>query len=352
LCIILLNCANNRITKFAFASLVISTQADDSMSLLGIDLGGTKLTLALFTESGELVHKETVLLDKTGGEATGRFIREKTNNMMKIAREKADPVQSIGVSVPGISRKQSGTVWAPNIPGWQDYPLLEELRLVSDGVPVQIEGDRSCYVLGERWQGKARNCDHFIFLAIGTGIGAGIMINGQVLDGVNGSAGSIGWMTMHPSWMEEYGKHGFFECWASGEGMIRLTKSKLNDHPGYKGPLREKEASALTTRVLFEAAEQEDSLAKDIIQTCISLWGMAIANLVSLFDPAMIVLGGGVFGPAARYLPDIQQQALKWGQPQSMPKTEITLSALGSDAGVYGAGFLALSSLQPKQSGN
>ena len=322
------------------------------MSLLGIDLGGTKLTLALFDRSGNILQKDTSLLEKTGGSATASFIKEKVAHLMQTSASQKSPVQAIGISVPGISRKQSDTVWAPNIPGWTNYPLLKEIQSATNGIPIQIESDRTCYVLGERWKGKAQGYDHLVFLAIGTGIGAGILVNGQVLDGAHGSAGSVGWMTMHPSFMTEYGLHGFFECWASGEGMIRLTRKKMEENASYIGGLRQLNETTLTTRSLFEAADQQDPLATDVIQTCVSLWGMGIANLSSLFDPSMVVLGGGVFGPAAKYLPKIREQALKWGQPQSMPVTEITISALGTDAGVFGAGFLALQALNQSSTGN
>lgn len=322
------------------------------MSLLGIDLGGTKLTLALFDQSGNIQQKETALLEKTGGHATASFIKEKIAHLMLLAADQKNPVQAIGISIPGISRKQTGTVWAPNIPGWTNYPLLEEIQSIAKGIPIQIESDRTCYVLGERWKGNAQGRDHLVFLAIGTGIGAGILSNGNVLDGAHGSAGSVGWMTMHPSFMAEYGLHGFFECWASGEGMIRLAQRKMEENAAYLGPLRQLNETNLTTRALFQAADEKDPLATDVLQTCISLWGMGIANLASVFDPSMVVLGGGVFGPAAKYLPEIKQEALKWGQPQSMPITEITVSALGSDAGVFGAGYIALQALNQSSTGN
>ena len=93
---------------------------------------------------------------------------------------------------------------------------------------------------------------------------------------------------------------------------------------------------------MLDAAEAGDALAAEVVECAIELWGMAVANLVSLFDPEMIVFGGGVFGPAARYLPRIRDEAVRWAQPISMLSVRIELSRLGSDAGLYGAGRLAL----------
>src|SRR5690606_9992924 len=103
-------------------------------------------------------------------------------------------IVSIGISVPGIVRSEKNTVWAPNIPGWEDYPLYDEVESFSENIPIKIENDRGCYILGEVWKGNAKGTKHSIYLAIGTGIGAGILIDGDVLQGFNGIAGSIGWM--------------------------------------------------------------------------------------------------------------------------------------------------------------
>src|SRR5678810_995824 len=102
------------------------------------------------------------------------------------------------------SNSKNGTVWAPNIPGWDNYPLLEEMRKISGDIPVSVESDRSCYILGEMWQGNAKGTGNAIFLAVGTGIGAGIVVDGNVLHGANDIVGAIGWMALHHPYKEEY----------------------------------------------------------------------------------------------------------------------------------------------------
>jgi glucokinase len=117
--------------------------------------------------------------------------------------------------------------------------------------------------------------------------------------------------------------------------------------PTYAGRLREAEArGALTTAAVFQAADAGDELAKRVLDNAIAFWGMAAANYVSLFDPEIVVFGGGVFGPAARYLDRIYAEALLWGQPISMPKVKLAVSTLGGDAGLLGAGHLALRALE------
>src|SRR5690606_7336356 len=119
------------------------------------------------------------------------------------------------------SRNKSGTVWAPNIPGWEDYPLKAELEAVLNRIPVSIDSDRACYILGEYWKGAAQNCEDAIFLAVGTGIGAGILADGRILRGAGDIAGAIGWMALDHPYQEKYIPCGCFEYQASGDGVAR-----------------------------------------------------------------------------------------------------------------------------------
>lgn len=135
------------------------------MALLGIDLGGTKLCFAIFDESGTLSDKQVIALRNRSGGDVGNII---TTQILKLINSNIDPIHSIGISVPGIYRIKTGTVWAPNIPGWDDYPLLAEVKKVSKEIPVTIDSDRACYILGEAWQGNAKQCKDAIFLAVGT----------------------------------------------------------------------------------------------------------------------------------------------------------------------------------------
>src|SRR5688500_12350121 len=152
------------------------------MPVLGIDLGGTKLATALFSESGEMISKEVIALERRTGKQVGKLI---TESVKKYFAGKNSSVRSIGVSVPGIAHAKTGTVWAPNIPGWEDYPLLKEIEDVAGKAAVSIDSDRACCMLGEVWQGNARGCKDAIYLAVGTGIGAGILIDGKILRGAH-----------------------------------------------------------------------------------------------------------------------------------------------------------------------
>lgn len=315
------------------------------MSVLGIDLGGTKLAVAEFSEGGELLSKDVIALEGRTGKDVGRLITNAVAAKMDTAISKAT---SIGVSVPGIARAKTGTVWAPNISGWDDYRLVEEIRSVAGNIPVNIDSDRACCMLGELWQGSARGTNDAIYLAVGTGIGAGVLVDGKILRGAHDIAGSVGWMALDKPFEKKYIACGCFEYYASGDGIAKLTRELLAAELTYEGILRKYSFEKLSAHHVFEAYEKGDELALRVFSECIQYWGMAVANLISIFNPEKIIFGGGVFGPALRFLKEIEDEARKWAQPISMTQVTFEASGLGSDSAIYGAGFLALKNLSPK----
>jgi glucokinase len=312
------------------------------MSFLGIDLGGTKLALALFTSEGEILKKEITPLDKRAGSQAGSFIIEKISGFIEYGISAGNKIEAIGVSVPGIFRSRTGTVWAPSIKGWDDYPLLKEIKDVVGDIPVKIDNDRACYILGEVWKGNARGCKDAIFLSVGTGIGAGILINGDILQGSGDISGCIGWMSMLVPFKKEFKECGCFEYFASGEGIARMAKEALAKNSDDDGILSKLALEKITSRDVFDAYKKGDKIAAGVILQCVEFWGVAVANLVSLFNPEKIIFGGGVFGPALPLLHDIYNEALKWAQPVAIKDVILTGSELHGDAGLYGAGHLAI----------
>lgn len=313
------------------------------MSIIGIDLGGTKLAVALLSESGMILSKEVITLDNRKGNEVGELIRDQ---IKKYIVSEGSGLQSIGVSVPGISRAKTGTVWAPNIGGWEDYPLLKEIKQVAEDIPVSIDSDRACSILGEQWQGNAKGCKDAIYLAVGTGIGAGILIDGRILRGAHDIAGAVGWMALKKPYEKKYNSCGCFEYYASGEGIAKLTREILQQEPSYGGILKEYAPDKITAHHVFGAFESKDPVAVQVIGECIEYWGMAVANLISIFNPEKIIFGGGVFGPAIKFIPFIKDEATRWAQPISLTQVSFEQSGLNGDASIYGAGFLALKNIR------
>jgi glucokinase len=312
------------------------------MAVIGLDLGGTKLAAALFSPTGEPLRREAVELAGRGGRAVGDLIVDQARQLHEAAAMAGTPAQAMGIAVPGIYRAGSGTVWAPNIPDWDDFPLVAELQAALPDLAVRVDSDRACAVLGETWAGHARGCRNVVFLLVGTGIGAGILAEGRVLRGVGDVAGAVGWMALDRPHQVNYEAVGCFEHHGSGPGLARAVRELLARDLAYDGPLRQRDPASLTARDVFAAYDAGDPLAARVLDEAIGYWGMAVANLVSVFNPEMIVLGGGVFGPAARFLDRITDEARRWAQPISITQVRLEVTALGSDAVLYGAGRLAL----------
>lgn len=297
--------------------------AGRSVAAVGVDLGGTKLATALFAANGTILRKSTTALNGRGGAAAGGLVCREITRALQFAAAKRLSIQAIGVAVPGVVWRE-GTVWAPNIPGWEKYPLRQEIvaALGRRRLAVRIESDRVCSILGEAWKGAARGCADAIFLAVGTGIGAGILVDGRVLRGADGLAGAVGWMALRRPFLSAYKECGCFERHASGRGLAES-------------------AGARDARAVFAALRRGDAGARATTRQAIQLWGMAAANLVSLFNPEKIIFGGGVFGPAGQFLDEIRAEAEKWAQPLAMKRVRLEISALAGGAVLCGAAWVA-----------
>lgn len=318
------------------------------MAVIGIDLGGTKINGAVFDNEGNRLHQAAHLLGKRKGVEVGQLVAHSIRELLQTSA--GCDIQAIGICVPGISDTKTGRVWAPNIPGWESYPLQEEIENLLDNpsVWVEIAGDRSCYILGETWKGAAQGAQDALFIAVGTGIGIGILANGRILEGHAGISGAAGWLALDSRYEADYAQYGCFESHASGNGIARCAQRLLKDDTLlYKESLlREYPVENVTAHEVFDAWAKNDALAVQVIERAIQLWGMAAANAVSLFNPEMIVWGGGVFGPAAQLLDRIYEEACRWAQPIAIKQVRFEVSRLSGDAGLYGAGRLALMSVE------
>lgn len=316
--------------------------AEQKQAVIGLDLGGTKLASALFDTDGKPIVRRSLALNQRAGPAVGELIVSQIRRLLETASQRKLSVRAVGICVPGIARPQTGRVWAPNIPGWDDYPLKAEIKAsVSDqAVKVAIDSDRSASILGEVWQGAARDCRNAIFLAVGTGIGAGILVDGRVLHGAEGIAGAIGWLALARPFRAEYTACGCFETHASGDGIAKMAAQAAADRKGYRGPLAD--VAPLSAHGVFTAYEHGDEIAREVLAEAVAYWGMASANLISLFNPEKLVFGGGVFGPATRFLDAIATEARRWAQPVAIERVVFEPSQLEGNAALYGAAYLAL----------
>ncbi|MBC8490939.1 MAG: ROK family protein [Candidatus Marinimicrobia bacterium] len=315
------------------------------MAVIAIDLGGTKSSAALVSPDGSVLIRDKVEITRKSGTLVSKILQKQIQTLYTKALRSGQDVSGIGVSVPGIYYSQTGHVWAPNIPGWKDYPLQQELQNTIPDIPVKIDSDRAAYILGETWLGAARGCRNAVFIAVGTGIGAGIMVDGTILRGHADIAGATGWMSLTPTFRSEYTRFGCFEYHASGDGLARVARDMVNEDQDYYGLLRNPLPEHISSYDVFEAFTAGDALAQEVINQAIKFWGMVTANFISLFNPEIIVFGGGLFGPAIQFIPLIIKEAQRWAQPIAFNQVRIEGSKIGGEAGLYGAAKIALSVL-------
>jgi len=306
---------------------------------LGIDVGGTKVSAALFTDSGEISHRQKAPLDTTGADESAAQIAA----LIAEYEDAGRAPRTIGIAIPGVVFHDSGRVWAPNIPGWDHFPLLDRLRDVT-GARLILDSDRAAYVLGEQWCGAARGAEDVVFLAVGTGIGAGILVDGRLCRGAGDIAGAVGWFALTPEFRAAYAQRGCFESEASGTAVGEHARELLDSQPSdFIRGLVENDLNRVTAEIVVEAARRGDAVAQRTLDHAARYLAMGIANIVSILNPEIVVLGGGLMQAGELLLDPIKKEFTRWAQPIAAGQVRLELSALGEDAGLFGAGRLAWS---------
>ncbi len=313
------------------------------MAAIALDIGGTKIAGAIFLPDGTLVVENRELIGERVGNEVGELAAGILMQLLDEAAGRALSIEGVGVCIPGVVYSRTNLVWAPNIPGWDDYPLYDQLRSVMPkGMPLYIEDDRACHMYGEMWLGAAKECHSAIFVAVGTGIGAGIVMDGRLLHGAGDIIGATGWMALEPPYKEEFDACGCFEYYASGNGIGARARDAVRLDATYTGVLRNKSVEELTAHDVFAAYKENDPIAIAVLRKAVQMWGMAAANYVSLLNPQKIIWGGGVFGPASIFIEDIYKEACKWAQPISIKQVEFVHTQVSGNAGLLGAAYLPI----------
>ncbi|HUI41264.1 MAG TPA: ROK family protein, partial [Terriglobia bacterium] len=267
-----------------FQKTVIAGQLMGRCALV-VDLGGTKIAVARVEDTGRVTHQRQAPTPPAGGMAVVESIVE------LLRRLPAKGAVAIGIGVPGLAYPD-GVVWAPNLRGWERMPLGELLGRRFH-LPVVVDSDRNAFVTGEAWQGSAKRCRDVVFVAIGTGIGAGIISGGRLIRGFGELAGCLGWMAVHDRFLPEYRAVGCLEFHAAGPGIAREARRVFHQ------PL---EAREVVTR-----ARAGDAAAVKVIAQAGHFLGLGLANLVDILNPQMIVIGGGVAGAGNLLLEPAQE---------------------------------------------
>ncbi len=308
--------------------------------VLAVDLGGTKVAAALVTTSGTVAQRRQEPTLQAGPEAGITQIVHMLQTLL--AEGGIDPaaVQGVGLGIPAVlERETDHVIWAPNLAGWRNVALRPALesRL---GLPVYVEYDGHTAVLGEWWVGAGRGYQSVVDVIIGTGIGGGMILDGRLFRGHDRLAGAAGWfaLTTEAGQTDDRGQAlGHWESLAAGPGIAQLARRLLAGEVRSGLPAEE-----LTAKAVFEAARVGDPLARQVVDRVAGLIGLGVANIVSLVNPEVVILGGGIGAQGDLLLPGVREVVQQWAQPISAGSTLITSSQLGVDAGLLGAAYAAI----------
>jgi len=308
-----------------------------SRVVIGVDLGGTNLRTALITSEGDILDKRKEATHASDG--WGKIVKRLVQNIerqQEIAAQKGIAVAAVGVGSPGVIQVDKGiVVKSPNFPDWNNLPLKDELEKVLR-LPVMIENDANAAALGEQWRGAGMGIGSMILLTLGTGVGGGIVLNKQIWHGADGMAGELGHMTIIPDGRKcGCGNTGCLEMYASARGIVQSYQDALG--ASEKGVRPE-----ISSAQVYQEANKGNARAVKVMQDMGRILGIGIANLINIFNPEMVVIGGGVRDAWPLFIDSTRTEIRKRAFEVPAARTQILPSKLGDDAGTVGAAATAL----------
>lgn len=305
----------------------------------GVDLGGTTVKIAYFCEDGTLISKWEI---PTRTEEQGKNILPDIAASIKAYMAEngiaKDSLMGVGIGVPGPVDR-TGTVNKCINLGWGVFNICDALSQLVD-MPVKAGNDATVAALGECWMGGGKGYQNAVFATLGTGVGGGIVINGQVIHGTHGCGGEIGHMVLNSQETQpcNCGKYGCVEQYCSATGVVRLATRHL---AAYDTPSSLRSLEKITCKDVFDAAKAGDACAEAILDRFYRYLGEFLAGVSCVVDPEVIVLGGGV-SKAGKPLLDGARKYFDQFVFHAARNIRFELAALGNDAGAYGAFKLLL----------
>lgn len=320
------------------------------MLYLGIDLGGTHIGCGLVNEAGEILCKaEVPTLAERPFEQVVRDMAQCALDLIEQSRHQLAQLSAVGIGIPGLADNHTGNVIFCTNLGWKDTPLTSELQRYLP-LPVYIENDATVAGYAESVAGVSRNSSSSVFLTLGTGVGAGIVINGTPWTGAHGVASEIGHLTLVADGIPcTCGKNGCIERYCSATAIIRMAKEVCLQKPDCGLAKRvEGDLSRLSAKVVFDGARDGDEDAKRIFEQYCAYLTMTINNVISFLDPEVIVLGGGVSRAGDFLLNRVKEMIPQYLMYKTLDYADICLAELGNEAGIIGAAMLARNAAKGK----
>ncbi|ACZ09914.1 Glucokinase [Sebaldella termitidis] len=309
---------------------------------VGIDLGGTNTKIGVVDKEGNKIFTTTIKTESIDGyEISLNRIADILKENLKEYEITLDKVGGVGIGVPGPVVQTRIVKFFANFPWPENLNLAEEFEK-RIGLKVRADNDVNVITLGEMWKGAGKGHSNVLGIAIGTGIGGGIILNGQLVSGKNGTGGEIG----HTKLVRDgklcgCGQKGCWEAYASATGLIREAQGRLIVNK--KNQLYEMtKGRELEAKDVFDAAKAGDKFSVDIVDYEAEYLAMGISNLLNTLDPEIVVLGGGVSLAGDFLIDRVKESLKKYALPSALEGLKIVQAELGNDAGILGAAYLAM----------
>lgn len=307
---------------------------------VGIDLGGTNTKIGLLDEDGNILFSTIV---KTESEQGLEKTVERLANILKIQVSNLnisfEDVAGVGLGVPGpVANGRIVKFWA-NFPWPVDVDLAAEFEKHL-GVSVKVDNDVNVITLGEMWKGGGRGYKNVLGLAIGTGIGGGVVVNGKLVSGKNGAGGEVGHIKVERDGkLCGCGQEGCWEAYASATGLVREAKSRLTVNKNNLLYERTKDRE-VEAKDIFDAARDGDEFSLNLVDYEAEFIALGIGNLLNVLDTDVVVVGGGIALAGDILFDKINEKLRKYAMLSTLEGLKIVQAELGNDAGIYGAAYL------------
>lgn len=317
------------------------------MYYLGIDLGGTNIAVGLVDENYKIILKDKV---PTGASRPISEIMDDMAELCKSVINKAnitvDEVESVGIATPGSVDPKTGYLRYANNIKVSNYPVAEELHKRFPVKKVFLENDANAAALAEAKAGAGKGCSDLVMITLGTGVGGGIVIGGKLYSGFNYSGAELGHTVIEYGGRPcSCGRLGCFEAYSSATGLINMTKEKMIENAdSLMWELVSDNLDNVSGRTAFDAAKKGDAAAKKVVDMYIKYLACGLTNMVNIFQPQVLCIGGGICGEGDYLLKPLIRaiRRCEYGAATQTDFSDIKIAELGNDAGIIGAALLGI----------
>ena len=316
--------------------------------IIGIDLGGTTAKIGILNQSGEIEKKWELPTDiSEEGSLIVPNIIQSIHEVLESENLAVSDFLGIGMGTPGTVNRNDGTVIGAYNLNWKTEQLIREQVESGTGIPFFLDNDANVAALGEQWKGAGNNEKNVSFITLGTGVGGGLVSDGNLIHGAIDAAGEVGHITVEPYGYEcTCGKKGCLEQYASATGIVRLARDLAVDYT------EESELKVLVendepidAKRVFDFAKAGDAYANHVVDKVSFYLGLALGNIANILNPSTIVLGGGVSQAGDFLVEKVSKVVEEFTFPTIRSITKIKIAELGNDAGMIGAASLVINEL-------